>query len=83
LFDFVLILDFGDRNPESVLIDSDHYIEINITEMVLIRMSLFLKKHPSDGVKGFNFFESFITSLNLFRKFTLKYYTLLLRNYSI
>ena len=83
MLDFVLILDFGYRDPASVPIDSDHYIEINITDMVFISMSLFFKKHSLDGVKGFIFFESFIISFNLLKKNTLKYCPLLLRNYSI
>ena len=58
MLDFVLILDFGFRDPASVPINSDHYIEINITDMVFISMSLFFKKHSLDGVKGFIFFES-------------------------
>jgi len=62
------LLDFGFREPASVQINSDHYIEINITEMVFISMSLFFKKHSLDGVKGFNFFESFITSFSLLKK---------------
>jgi len=77
------LLVFGHRNPEFVLIDSDHFIEINITEMVLFSTPVFFIKHSLDGVKGFNFFESFITSFNLLKINTLKYYTLLLRNYSI
>jgi len=70
----VLILDFGFRDPASVPINSDHYIEINITDMVFISMSLFFKKHSLDGVKGFIFFENFIISFNLLKK---KYFKIL------
>ena len=52
----MLILDFGYRDQASVPINSDHYIEINMTEMVFISMSLFFKKNSLDGVKGFIFF---------------------------
>ena len=74
MLDFVLILDFGFRDPASVPINSDHYIEINITDMVFISMSLFFKKHSLDGVKGFIFFENFIISFNLLKK---KYFKIL------
>lgn len=70
----MLILDFGFRDPASVPINSDHYIEINITDMVFISMSLFFKKHSLDGVKGFIFFENFIISFNLLKK---KYFKIL------